>query len=106
MVFVVAVVSAASLVVVVAAVVVVVAAALVVVVVAVLAVVLWLLVLWLLLLLIISTLRSHSGCDDPLFVDFIQRCLEWDPLRRLTPGQALRHPWIKRHRGTPQGDAK
>lgn len=40
-----------------------------------------------------------KGCDDPLFVDFIQRCLEWDPLRRLTPAQALRHPWIKRHRG-------
>jgi len=47
-----------------------------------------------------------KGCDDPLFIDFMQRCLEWDPLRRLTPTQALRHPWIKRHRSTHQGDAK
>jgi len=50
--------------------------------------------------------HALKGCDDPLFVDFIQRCLEWDPLRRLTPSQALRHPWIKRHRGTQQGDVK
>lgn len=23
--------------------------------------------------------RSLHGCDDPLFLDFIKRCLEWDP---------------------------
>jgi len=49
--------------------------------------------------LVKSALR---GCDDPLFIDFMQRCLEWDPTRRLTPTQALRHPWIKRHRSTHQ----
>ncbi|CAG7717336.1 unnamed protein product [Allacma fusca] len=37
-----------------------------------------------------------QGCEDPLFVDFIRRCLEWDPSVRLTPGAALRHPWLRR----------
>ena len=29
------------------------------------------------------------------FMDFLERCLELDPDRRLTPEQALAHPWIK-----------
>lgn len=33
-------------------------------------------------------------CTDPIFIDFIQRCLEWDPAKRLTPDDALRHEWI------------
>ena len=40
--------------------------------------------------------RALKGCDDPLFLDFLQRCLEWDPAIRLTPPQALRHPWLRR----------
>ncbi|XP_017687646.1 PREDICTED: dual specificity tyrosine-phosphorylation-regulated kinase 3 [Lepidothrix coronata] len=35
-----------------------------------------------------------KGCDDPLFIDFLKECLSWDPAARMTPGQALRHPWI------------
>ena len=31
-----------------------------------------------------------KGCDDPLFLDFIRRCLEWDPNTRMTPNAALR----------------
>ena len=31
-----------------------------------------------------------KGCDDPLFLDFIRRCLEWDPQARMTPNSALR----------------
>ena len=31
-----------------------------------------------------------SGCEDPLFTDFIRRCLEWDPATRMTPNAALR----------------
>lgn len=35
-----------------------------------------------------------KGCNDIYFIDFVRRCLEWDPKLRLTPNQALRHPWI------------
>lgn len=31
---------------------------------------------------------------DTLFLDFIKKCLQWDPEKRLTPEQALKHPWI------------
>ncbi|XP_019617842.1 PREDICTED: dual specificity tyrosine-phosphorylation-regulated kinase 4-like isoform X2 [Branchiostoma belcheri] len=32
--------------------------------------------------------------SDPLFVDFIRRCLEWDPNLRWTPEEAMKHEWI------------
>ncbi|XP_060628849.2 dual specificity tyrosine-phosphorylation-regulated kinase 3 isoform X1 [Anolis sagrei] len=35
-----------------------------------------------------------KGCDDPLFIEFLKECLNWDPSARMTPSQALRHPWI------------
>ena len=34
--------------------------------------------------------QALKNCDDPLFIDFLKRCLEWDPQARLTPAQALR----------------
>lgn len=37
-----------------------------------------------------------KGCDDPLFVDFVRRCLDWDPDTRMTPASALRHGWLRR----------
>ncbi|KAM8868769.1 dual specificity tyrosine-phosphorylation-regulated kinase 3 isoform X1 [Synchiropus splendidus] len=37
-----------------------------------------------------------KGCVDATFIDFMKRCLEWDPACRLTPSQALRHPWLYR----------
>jgi len=40
--------------------------------------------------------RALRGCDDLLFLDFLQRCLEWDPAQRMTPPQALRHGWLRR----------
>lgn len=40
--------------------------------------------------------KALKVCDDPLFVDFLQRCLEWDPAARMTPPQALRHGWLRR----------
>ena len=40
--------------------------------------------------------RALRGCDDALFLDFLQRCLEWDPAQRMTPPQALRHGWLRR----------
>lgn len=42
-----------------------------------------------------------KGCDDPLFLDFMRRCLEWDPLTRMTPSQALRHAWLRRRLPKP-----
>lgn len=40
--------------------------------------------------------RALRGCEDPLFLDFLQHCLEWDPTVRMTPAQALRHGWLRR----------
>lgn len=33
-------------------------------------------------------------CTDTLFVDFVRRCLEWDPKKRMTPDEAMRHEWL------------
>lgn len=33
--------------------------------------------------------------DQGDFVDFINRCLEWKPEKRLTPMEAFEHPWIQ-----------
>ncbi|KAH9464040.1 hypothetical protein Pst134EB_003579 [Puccinia striiformis f. sp. tritici] len=41
-----------------------------------------------------KTLQSVLKSDDELFVDFISKCLAWDPERRLKPDPAMRHPWI------------
>lgn len=40
---------------------------------------------------LISAVRSN----DELFLDFVARCLTWDPERRLQPEAALRHPWFQ-----------
>jgi dual specificity tyrosine-phosphorylation-regulated kinase 2/3/4 len=45
-----------------------------------------------------KTLAQVLRCDDELFVDFIAKCLTWDPERRLKPHQALRHPYISHQR--------
>lgn len=37
-----------------------------------------------------------KGCDDVFFIDFLKKCLEWDPSARLTPSAALRHGWLRR----------
>lgn len=42
-----------------------------------------------------------KGCDDPLFLDFMKRCLDWDPSTRMTPPQALRHAWLRRRLPRP-----
>ncbi|XP_075456424.1 dual specificity tyrosine-phosphorylation-regulated kinase 2 isoform X2 [Ascaphus truei] len=42
-----------------------------------------------------------KGCDDPLFLDFLTQCLEWDPTLRMTPSQALRHLWLRRRLPKP-----
>ncbi|OGE49779.1 hypothetical protein PENARI_c020G08568 [Penicillium arizonense] len=39
-------------------------------------------------------LRQALKCDDEAFLDFITRCLRWDPARRLSPHDALKHEFI------------
>jgi dual specificity tyrosine-phosphorylation-regulated kinase 2/3/4 len=39
-------------------------------------------------------LRQVLKCDDEAFIDFIARCLRWDPVRRLTPQEAMIHEFI------------
>ncbi|KAA6375943.1 MAG: putative Dual specificity protein kinase pom1, partial [Streblomastix strix] len=41
-----------------------------------------------------SILQALNGCNDALFIDFIERCLQWDPRKRLSPIQAIEHKWI------------
>lgn len=45
-----------------------------------------------------------KGCDDPLFIDFLKRCLEWDPAVRMTPPQALKHAWLRRRLPKPPSE--
>lgn len=33
-------------------------------------------------------------CQSDTFQDFIKQCLEWDPVKRITPFEALMHDWI------------
>uniref|UniRef100_A0ABD2WWZ7 dual-specificity kinase n=1 Tax=Trichogramma kaykai TaxID=54128 RepID=A0ABD2WWZ7_9HYME len=33
-------------------------------------------------------------CRDPLFVDFVSRCLEWDAKKRMSPDEAMNHEWL------------
>ncbi|XP_061826169.1 dual specificity tyrosine-phosphorylation-regulated kinase 4 isoform X1 [Nerophis lumbriciformis] len=37
-----------------------------------------------------TTLKTN----DVLFLDFIKRCLTWDPTKRMTPIEGLQHDWI------------
>ncbi|KLO12000.1 hypothetical protein SCHPADRAFT_854481 [Schizopora paradoxa] len=41
-----------------------------------------------------KTLAQVLRCDDELFVDFVAKCLHWDPERRIKPASALRHPFL------------
>jgi dual specificity tyrosine-phosphorylation-regulated kinase 2/3/4 len=41
-----------------------------------------------------KTLQQVLKCDDEPFLDFLARCLRWDPDRRLKPEEAIRHEFI------------
>ncbi|KAK0441175.1 uncharacterized protein EV420DRAFT_1623060 [Desarmillaria tabescens] len=41
-----------------------------------------------------KTLAQVLRCNDDDFVDFISKCLVWDPERRIKPASALRHPFV------------
>lgn len=48
--------------------------------------------------------RALKGCDDAYFLDFIRKCLEWDPELRMTPNKALKHNWLRRRLPRPPGE--
>ncbi|EXJ77245.1 CMGC/DYRK/DYRK2 protein kinase [Capronia epimyces CBS 606.96] len=39
-------------------------------------------------------LRQVLKCDDEAFLDFIAKCLKWDPSRRMNPQEANKHEFI------------
>ena len=41
-----------------------------------------------------KTLQQVLKCDDEAFIDFLARCLRWDPERRLKPEEAIRHEFV------------
>lgn len=41
-----------------------------------------------------KTLQQVLKCDDEAFLDFLSRCLRWDPDRRMRPEDAIRHEFI------------
>lgn len=52
-----------------------------------------------------KTLQQALKCDDEAFLDFIARCLRWDPDRRLKPDEAMLHEFvtgIRKSRPRPQ----
>jgi len=49
-----------------------------------------------------KSLQQVLRCDDADFVDFIGKCLIWDPERRLKPQGAMRHPFITGGRIKPR----
>jgi dual specificity tyrosine-phosphorylation-regulated kinase 2/3/4 len=41
-----------------------------------------------------KNLNQFLAYSSPNFIDFIEKCLEWDPKKRITPIEALQHDWI------------
>jgi dual specificity tyrosine-phosphorylation-regulated kinase 2/3/4 len=40
------------------------------------------------------SLATVISCNDPKLIDFLTKCLAWDPDARLTAEKALEHPWL------------
>lgn len=34
------------------------------------------------------------GEDEEDYLDFVKKCLDWNPETRMTPDEALRHVWV------------
>lgn len=41
-----------------------------------------------------SSLEIATGTNNAPFIDFLTKCLKWDPTNRIRPQQALEHEWI------------
>ncbi|SLM35126.1 dual specificity tyrosine-phosphorylation regulated kinase 2 [Lasallia pustulata] len=48
-----------------------------------------------------KSLQQALKCDDDAFLDFISRCLRWDPDRRLKPDEAILHEFITGQKPKP-----
>jgi serine/threonine protein kinase len=44
------------------------------------------------------------GSKDPVFLDFIARCLTWDPAERMTPREAAHHEYVTGRAGAFPGN--
>jgi len=44
----------------------------------------------------VTALRGALKEEDSMVVDFIKRCLLWDPNLRMTPEMAMRHSWLRK----------
>ncbi|TGO30765.1 hypothetical protein BPAE_0003g00490 [Botrytis paeoniae] len=47
------------------------------------------------------SLQQTIKCDDEVFLDFLARCLRWDPEKRLKPDEAVRHEFITGQKAAP-----
>uniref|UniRef100_A0A914E069 Dual specificity tyrosine-phosphorylation-regulated kinase mbk-2 n=1 Tax=Acrobeloides nanus TaxID=290746 RepID=A0A914E069_9BILA len=45
--------------------------------------------------------QALKNQGDDLFIDFLKRCLDWDPDARMSPQQALKHMWLRRRLPRP-----
>lgn len=41
-----------------------------------------------------KSVKGHLMCKDKNFIDLVEKCLEWEPSRRIRPSEALLHKWI------------
>ena len=41
-----------------------------------------------------KTLQQSLKCNDEPFLDFLSRCLRWDPERRMKPDEAIHHEFV------------
>ncbi|CEH13623.1 kinase-like protein [Ceraceosorus bombacis] len=48
-----------------------------------------------------KTLAQVLRTNDDSFVDFLAKCLHWDPERRLKPDPAMRHPFLRPFTNAP-----
>lgn len=42
-----------------------------------------------------KSIEGVLKCNDSVFIDFLDKCLDWNPMKRMTPIEALNHPWIQ-----------
>lgn len=52
-----------------------------------------------------KSLWGTLRCKDPGFVDLLEGCLRWDPAERMTPQEAMNHPWLADVREQQQGSS-
>ena len=39
-------------------------------------------------------IATAIGCNDLMFVSFLEGCLRWDKNLRMTADQLIQHPWM------------